>query len=145
MADKTIEDHVGDMTGPSNREFEVFASTLRGVGAEALTEWKAVQSATSAMVTDGRSAADKIAKLRADTTLPRDHRFDGGSETAGHNQGADWEIPRGRHGSRRSLEGELAKGLLPKPGADSGQRMLARETRSGLSSATGQGQRKCKR
>jgi len=86
-----------------------------------------LQSATSAMVTDGRSAADKITKLRADTTLPRDHRFDAAVKLQDTTKTLIAKYHEGAQAAAGRLEGALVNGLLPRPVADSGQRMLARD------------------
>ena len=115
------------ITEPVSARMAAFESTLRGAGGDALRLWKDLSSTASVLPGTGRAAADKIASLRKDTSVPVEHRQKMTSETRLIADQVVTAAHKSMTATASALEAELIAGLRPKPHRDYGARELARQ------------------
>ena len=138
MTEKTYDDHISDMTGPSNERLGAI-SAVRGIGEDAQAELKAFMGAVTAIPGIGSEAADQMAGWRADQSVPpafRTSQADAVREAAKITLKAHHDAAVA-HANR--YEQELINGMLPKRASDLNQRLLVQgEIGNILGDASGQ-------
>jgi hypothetical protein len=139
VSEQTPEEMIEGMFTPSEEHMAAFGASLKGVGANPQSYFKTLQFATAAMVADGRSVSDEVARLRADSSLPRDHRFKEAETLQETTLAMLKRYNAAGQGAAKALRAELEHGVLPKPSDDVGHRQLARqEIQAALGGKSGQ-------
>jgi hypothetical protein len=138
MAERTHDELVSGMTVKASANLGAVEATLRGVGGPAQEAFQQLSGALTVIPGLGSSAVDYAAKLRADTSLPQEHRTRQADEELGFQREVIDKHRDAAVAAAAKLEGELQRGLLPQPlGND--QRLLVRdEIRNILGGRTGQ-------
>ncbi len=75
MAEPTFDESIAGMTGPSSQHLGAFGESLKGTGADSWAAYRSLTEQAVALPGIGKSTVDEVARLRADHSLPRDHRY----------------------------------------------------------------------
>lgn len=127
MADATSDELIAGMTGESTQRLAAFGGLLRGVGAEVLAEYNDFVKTLHALPGVGQATASRVAALRADDSLPLDHRRRLEHETRDAAEIVLRKTPAAAHQAIPRLRSMLEDGLLPKPAKDPTSRLLVRQ------------------
>jgi hypothetical protein len=138
MPDKTTEEYAQSMTERASANLGAVGQSLRGVGGRAMEEWKMLTESLSAMPGFGVAAADRAAKLRADTALPLDHRTKTAGETIDYHRVLIDKHQEFAQAADRRFREEIEHGLLPKTVKDEQRALVQREVEMVLGNARGQ-------
>src|SRR5205807_10159747 len=75
MAELDLDQTVDQMLAPSAGHLAELERALVGTGGEAREAYLKLSKAAGSLPGIGKSVADEVARLRADDSLPRDHRY----------------------------------------------------------------------
>jgi len=128
MPEPTFDELIAGMTGESSQRLAAFGGLLRGVGAEVVAEFNDFSKTLAALPGVGQSAASRIAALRADDSLPLDHRRRLEHETRDGVELVLRKTPAAAHQAIPRIRSMLEDGLLPNAArTDAGIRSLRRQ------------------
>jgi hypothetical protein len=125
LGEKTHEELIAGMTAPFEPRLAELEKVTKGVGGGALRALQDMLETTSVMPGFGATGADHAAKLRADTSLPQDHRTKAADGTVEYHKELIGKHYEAAVAAAARDEAELTTGLLPKVVKDE-QRGLVR-------------------
>ncbi len=122
-----LETTVETMLAPSQQHLVALGPALKGAGEDASTAYRDLVKTTSNLAGIGRSVAAEVHRLRADTSLPQDHRYREATEKLGAARIIITKLNQGANDAATRLEEALRDGVLPKAHRDPQQRALVRD------------------
>jgi hypothetical protein len=115
---------ISQMLGPATERMQTLGGAITGAGPEVAAAYKSLSSFASGLPDVGMKAAESIRALRADETLPREHRLQEGNARRAAAHTMLTKLNDGAHAAHGQLEQALTKALLPAAHRDPAQRLL---------------------
>jgi hypothetical protein len=128
MPEASNDELIAGMTTESGQRLAAFGGLLRGVGADVVAEYHNFVKTLEALPGIGQSTASRIATLRADDSLPLEHRRRLEHETRDATDIVLRKTPAAAHQSIPKIRSMLEDGLLPSSArVEPGVRTLRRQ------------------